>query len=99
MMADACRCELYEPDGTPLGVGTCQTPTTTAYGADVDLLMIIEQGGRVVERCLFGPVRDVRLRMEGRGVRRAQVARVFFDPKLGRVCALHLESAGANENA
>ena len=94
MMPDARTCQLYELDGTPLGAGTCrQPPTTVEDGADVDLLMTIEPRGLVLERCLFGKVREVRLRVEGSGLQRARVVSVFFDPKLGRVCALHLEDA------
>lgn len=91
MDSSVVACSLYEPDGTPLAAGTAHlTSGTSAWEA---LVAALDLPGRVVQRCLLGGVREIRVRL-GDGVPMiARVERVFFDPKLGRVCALSAVAA------
>lgn len=84
---------LYELDGTPLATGRCPTAADTTIDAGV--VVIVDQPGRVVQRCLLGPVHELLVVCGDDGGRwqRAVVERVFFEPGFGRLCVLRIESA------
>lgn len=81
-------CRLSEPDGTLVSHGRVQRSLSGALN-DV-IISGIDNPGRLINRCLIGPVRQVLLHLGDGPAHQALVHRVRFDPKLGRVCVLHL---------
>jgi hypothetical protein len=87
MILDVTACRLYEPDGTLLAAGSCQLTT----GADhTDVRAVLDEPGRVLQRCLLGPVKQVRVRLATGRQLTTQVARVYFDARQGRTCLLRV---------
>lgn len=89
MTAQPVAWSLYEPDGTLLARGLGHE--LPEHGASAAVLTVIEQPGRLVQRCLLGDLRRVWVHAPGQAPRPAQVERVHFDPRHGRICALHFE--------
>lgn len=79
-------CELFEMNGNRLATGLANF--LTGAGAWEAVITRFDEPGRLVQRCLLGPVRDLRVIIAGREPIEAKVERVFYDPKLGRACAL-----------
>jgi hypothetical protein len=92
MIADAVACYLYEPDGTLVVSGLFSAPSGRAGEA---LLTMLDRPGRLVQRCLLGPVRSVWLHLADGTLLGAHVERVFFDPTAGRSAHLRLVSVAA----
>lgn len=90
-MSPADACWLSEPDGTLLSRGTAYLHATP-QGEEV-LVTDVDQPGRLVHRCLIGPVQSVWLSFHDGRCLPAQVERVYFDPHLGRTCVLRLDAA------
>ena len=88
MAARAMTCMLYEPDGAALTSGTC----TVGDARPPSELRIRDLGapGRLVQRCLAGPVRRVWLHLHDGRLARAEIARVSFDSAHGRSCVLRM---------
>jgi hypothetical protein len=92
--AESMACFLFESDGTPLAPGICHcTASETVRDA---LAIVLVQPGRVITRCLLGDVRRVWVHLRDGVLLPAQVERIFFDPKRGRICALRVESAAGD---
>lgn len=91
--APVTECRLCEPDGTLVSRGRVQRLLAGA-GNDV-VITGIDNPGRLISRCLTGPVRQVILQLGNGPLRRAVIQSVRFDPKLGRICVLRLATDSA----
>ena len=94
MSTESVACFLYEPDGTPLAQGTCDWNVVDTLRDG--LAIVLDQPGRVIQRCLLGDVRRVWVHLRDGALLPTRVERIFFDPKRGRVCALRVESRAAD---
>lgn len=108
MPLQSIACHLYEPDGASLSTATCLFDDTPApldappqSLPPVTVLTALDRPGRVVERCLLGPVGTVwlHLRDETGTLLPAEVEQVFFDPAAGRCCAVRLTHAPLPETS
>jgi hypothetical protein len=81
-------CALYEPDGKLLTSGTCSLDDAV----EAHELRIRDLGapGRLIQRCLTGPVHRVWLHLRDGRLASAEVARLPFDPVTGRSCVLRV---------
>jgi hypothetical protein len=84
--AQTVACCLYEPDGALLAAGVVQMHTA----AQEAVVTGLDRPGQIVQRCLLGGLRELRLRLEGSPPITVRIERVTFDPKLGRVCTLRM---------
>jgi hypothetical protein len=91
MATEHDRCFLYEPSGHLLGAGYC-AGTIAEPDAGTVLMVVLDQPGRLVARSLVGPVRDIRLHHSDGTLVPARIARLYFDPRRGRICELLLDS-------
>ena len=97
MATHVVTCVLYEPDGAALTSGSCvlddSAPARELYIQDLGA------PGRLVQRCLAGPVRRVWLHLRDGRLASAEVARLSFDPTHGRSCVLRMCDGGLTRKA
>jgi hypothetical protein len=91
-MSETDRCSLYEPGGQLLATGYCAL-ADTAVGTGTVLMVVLDRPGRLMARSLVGQVRDIRLHHADGRVVQGQIARLYFDPRRGRMCELQVSSA------
>ena len=84
-------CQLYEPDGTLLTTAFIQA-RYSGIGCKA-LIMAPNWPGQIVQRCLIGDVREVRIEVDGALSVPARIEQVRFEPGLGRICVLHVPAA------
>ena len=92
MMTEADRCFLYEPNGQLLATGYC-ADAVLPMDAGTVLMVVLDRPGRLVARSLLGPVRDIRLQHADGTLVQGQIARLYFDPRRGRMCEVQVGSA------
>lgn len=85
---EVLTCDLYEPDGRPLGRGTCRVHAEPDGTCTVTA--VLNQPGHIVTRALLGPVEDVQLQLPGAVLLPAHIEDIFFDPHQGRTCLLRV---------
>ena len=86
MTTESTVCRLFDLDGTLIAVGAVRDQAAQNEA----LVTMFDQPGRIVQRVLLGGLKELRVQFGGDTLRRALVDRVFYDPKLGRACALTL---------
>lgn len=86
MTAQPLVCHLEELDGTPLAAGLARMDDATPQAT----VTALDRPGRVVQRCLLGGLRDLRLRLGDAAPVPVRIERITFDPALGRTCTLRL---------
>ena len=88
-MSAPTPCRIDEPDGTPLASGTAELEPSTATAR----IVALDRPGQLVQRCLLGGLRRVRLHLGDGACAPAEIERVFFDPAAGRCCTVRLGEA------
>ena len=90
MTPSAIACWLSEPDGTLLCRGIAHLPTTPQ--TKEVRVTAVDRPGRLVHRCLLGPIQRIVLSLADGRCLPARVERLFFDPRLGRTCVLQVSA-------
>jgi hypothetical protein len=80
-------CRMLDQEGRVITAGLLRPDGAHIATA---LVTALDQPHMVLERCLFGGVRDVQVQIDDDGTIPAAVDRVFLHPQFGRVCALRL---------
>jgi hypothetical protein len=89
--AEVVSCSLYEPDGTLLTAGMARVQPA---GTEIEAVIVaLDRPGRLVQLCLLGSLRELRLKLGMAAPVPARVERIAFDPQLGRTCTVHMDAA------